>query len=93
MEEKDITKDDFPFTKAREEELRAKISKEDALKIFYDEMEFNKEIQIFVLNQMKKRKLTPNYIVGTLYKLAWSILNQDFIEQIEFMEKYSKGGR
>ena|SRR3989304_3155620 len=93
VEKGESTEKDFSFTQAREEELRAKFSKKDDLKLLTDEMEFNKEVQIYVLNLMHKRKLTTNYVVGTLYKLAWGIMNSDFTEQMIAIDKYNKGGR
>lgn len=89
----EATEKDFPFTQTREEEIKVKFSKEDKLKLLDDEMEFNKEVQIYVLNQMHKRRLTTNYVVGTLIKLAWGIMHNDFEEQILYMNKYDKGGR
>ena len=92
-EDKEITEKDFPLMGANEEELKAKFSAEDGMKLLIDEMEFNKELQLFVINQQKTRKLTTNYIVGCLNKLAWMTMQDDFRVQINQIAKLHKGGR
>ena len=87
------TAEDFKLGILAEEELKTKLSKEERFKLLDNEIEFNRELQVFVLNQMNKRALTTNYIVGTLNKLAWGILNNDFAIQAKLMRDYSKGGR
>lgn len=91
VKEGNAKEEDFEYTKKREEELKALVGKDEALELFHNEIEFNKEVQIFVMNQMNKRKLTTNYVVGTLYKLAFGILNSDLIEQTKMMSLYDKG--
>ena len=93
MEKEEVTEKDFPLIKVHEEELKAKFSAEEGRKLLINEMEFNKELQIFVMNLMKKRKLTTNYIVGCLHKLAWGIIQDDFQLQIATIKKLHKGGR
>ncbi len=93
IEEGNATAEDFKMVKIGEEEVRTRLSKEDRLRLLDDELEFNKEVQIFVMNQSKKRKLTTNFIVGTLNKLAWGIMMDDLNEQINYMVKLRRGGR
>ena len=93
MQKEHISEKDFPLVKASEEELIAKFNTEDGKKLLIDEMEFNKELQIFVMNLMKKRKLTCNYIVGCLTKLTYNIIQDDFNNQINAIAKLRKGGR
>lgn len=91
--EKKITEKDFPLMEAHEKELIAKFSTEDGRKLLMDEYKFNNELQIFILNAMKKRKLTVNYIVGSLMKLSWSLLREDFELQMKEIARLSEGGR
>ena len=93
MPRENISEKDFPDMIAHEEELKAKFSTEDGKKLLIDEMEFNKELQLFVINQIKKRKLTVAYIVGCMEKLSHSLFQEDFKEQIEAIIKLHKGGR
>ena len=93
MGDEDIKEKDFPSILAHEEELKAKFSAEQGKQLLIDEIEFNKELQLFVMNLMKKRKLTANYIVGCLNKLAWSIMQDDFVAQVKAIAKLHKGGR
>ncbi len=93
LEKGKATEKDFPYTEINEKELKAKISQEARLKLFDDEIEFNKEVQLFVLNKMHERALTTNYVVGTLFKLAWGIMETDHQEQIRMYRKFKQGGR
>lgn len=89
----ELTEKDFPFSNQVEKEIKAKISKKQRNELLDNELEFDKEVQIFVMNQINKRNLTSNYVVGTLYKLAWVILHNDFEEQMRLMDELIKGGR
>ena len=93
MPEDKITEKDFPLIKAHEEELKAKFSAEDGKKLLSDEMEFNNELQIFVMNQLKKRKITPQYVVGCLANLSWGIMQDNFVAQMKAIAKLHEGGR
>ena len=84
------TGEDFPYTNIRNEELKTMYGKDENSKLLTDELEFNKDLQIYIINAMNKRKLTINYIVGTLFKLAWGLLQRDFEEQIMMIAKYEK---
>ncbi|MEK6880198.1 MAG: hypothetical protein AABY22_11340 [Nanoarchaeota archaeon] len=84
------TAKDFPFTLEREAEIKETMDKELRENLYRDELDFNREVQIVVLNLMKKHKLTTSYVVGTLYKLAFGILQDDFIMQIKYMDEMEK---
>jgi len=81
------------LAKAQEEEINAKLSEKEKKNLLKKELDFNKEIQLFVMDKIENSGLTSNFVVGTLFKLAWQITNQDFMNQMTYLDKFIRGGR